>query len=430
MDGFTSLQVWLPGRDALEDGETLQYDSTAYDCMSSMSLEWPSLSFDILRDTLGAPRTLFPHSLFMVAGTQAAHAKLNYLAIMKVSNLSQGKHGRDHNGGKDDEMVVRDDSEEEDEEEAKLHIRKVAHTGSINRVRSMPQASHVIASWSENAQVQILNIQGLMNEIADELEPNTSVQGKIQKIAATQVHAHSSEGYALDWSPIADGHLVSGDCRANIHIWTPSTAGKWSVSAGMKGHNGSVEDLQWSPTEHTVFASCSVDKTIRIWDTREKSKAMITVEDAHTADINVISWNRSTQYMLASGGDDGALKVWDLRAFSAQQTGVDGPKPVADFVYHRKPVTSVEWCPNEASMLLTTGADHQLAVWDLAVERDPEEEAALGTGNAAAEGLPPQLLFIHAGQKDPKEGHWHSQIPGLIVSTAADGFNIFKPSNL
>lgn len=69
-------------------------------------------------------------------------------------------------------------------------------------------------------------------------------------------------------------------------------------------------------------------------------------------------------------------------------------------------------------------------VWDLALERDPEEEAALAPeGNAAApEDLPAQLLFLHAGQNDLKELHWHSQIPGLIVSTAGDGFNLFKVS--
>ena len=77
-------------------------------------------------------------------------------------------------------------------------------------------------------------------------------------------------------------------------------------------------------------------------------------------------------------------------------------------------------------------ADNQLAVWDLALERDPEEEAALAPeGNALAPAdLPPQLLFVHAGQTDLKEAHWHPQIPGLMLSTAGDGFNVFKPYNV
>lgn len=59
----------------------------------------------------------------------------------------------------------------------------------------------------------------------------------------------------------------------------------------LKGHKDSVEDLQFSPTQDFVLASCSVDKTIKLWDLRtDKWKPQMSFV-AHDADVNVISWN-------------------------------------------------------------------------------------------------------------------------------------------
>ena len=44
------------------------------------------------------------------------------------------------------------------------------------------------------------------------------------------MHAHSTEGYALAWSSVAEGRLASGDCRRGIHVWDPSGSGAWTVS--------------------------------------------------------------------------------------------------------------------------------------------------------------------------------------------------------
>jgi hypothetical protein len=75
-------------------------------------------------------------------------------------------------------------------------------------------------------------------------------------------------------------------------------------------------------------------------------------------------------------------------------------------LYERRgPITSVEWSPFEASTLVASAGDQQISLWDLSVERDPEEEAALALPSNAAvpDQVPPQLLFQHCGQTDMKE---------------------------
>ena len=39
-----------------------------------------------------------------------------------------------------------------------------------------------------------------------------------------------------------------------------------------------------------------------------------------------------------------------------------------------------------------------------------------------------KLLFVHQGMDDPKEAKYHPQIPGLVMTTAADGFSVFMPN--
>jgi len=113
-----------------------------------------------------------------------------------------------------------------------------------------------------------------------------------------------------------------------------------------------------------------------------------------------------------------------LTAF--HRTAAPEPLPVAFFTWHHAPITSIEWHPTEYSIFAASGSDDQITLWDLGVEDDDEMGGGMNETTSTGQEVPAQLLFVHQGQQDIKEVHWHPQIPGAVISTAADGFNIFK----
>ncbi|XP_050530467.1 glutamate-rich WD repeat-containing protein 1 [Daktulosphaira vitifoliae] len=419
-------QVYLPGHQMNEE-ESLVFDPSAYHMLHDVDSGLPCLSFDVIADDLGSNRNIFPHTMYLVAGSQAEKPKDNCVIVMKLSNLNAIK--KDESSSSEDSDVESDSSDEESNDQPVLQVSALPHFGTINRIRSTAVNGKVFgAVWSERGVVNMYDLNTKLKDV-EKAKRNRKI-GSVEKkkkhgkqapkrtlVEHKPLHSfsgHRDEGYALDWSDTTLGVLASGDCKGNIHIWKPSE-GSWTVDLrSLEGHKESVEDLQWSPNEPNVIASCSVDRSLRIWDTRlAPNKAnMLTIVDAHDNDINVINWNKK-EPLIVSGGDDGKLMIWDLRQFKKG-------KDLATFKHHTSAITTVEWNPDDSSVFASGGDDHQIAIWDLAVERDTTNE------QDDIKEIPPQLLFIHQGQEHIKELHWHPQVTGVLISTAQSGFNVFR----
>ncbi|XP_035236553.1 glutamate-rich WD repeat-containing protein 1 [Anguilla rostrata] len=413
-EGEGPNKVYVPGIEPLKPGEELEMDRSAYRLYHECQTGAPCLSFDVLRDEDGDGREQFPMSMLLCAGTQAESANLNRLLVMRMHNLYGTEKEKEEEESSDGES---DDDEEDEDKKPQLELAMVPHYGGINRVRVIQHGELSLAAvWSEKGQVEIFDLRPQLEAVHSSAAMETFL--KEQQKEATPIFSfsgHMTEGFAIDWSTKVPGRLASGDCKKNIHVWEPREDGSsWQIDQRpFSSHSKSVEDLQWSPTEATVFASCSVDQSIRVWDIRARPNSMLSADQAHSSDVNVISWNQTEPFLL-SGGDDGLLKVWDLRQF---QSG----RPVATFKQHSAPVTSVQWNPLDSSVFAASGADDVVSQWDLSVE-----SCDMGANADALKELPPQLLFLHQGQTEVKEIHWHPQVPGVLISTALSGFNVFR----
>lgn len=406
--------IYIPGVTQLGPDEVLEADPSTYDMLHWMSVDWPCLSFDILEDNLGDERRNYPHSTYMVTGTQAEKAKDNKIIVMKMSSLCKTLVNED-----DDEDL----SDDEIDGDPILETKFLSTPYTTNRIRVSPFArqtgQYLTASMSEGGEVYIWDVSPHFRSFDT---PGTVITKQMNRPVHTiQVHGRI-EGYALDWSPlIQTGSLLTGDISGRIHLTNRGQSNWVTDRTPFEGHQGSVEELQWSRSERSVFASAGTDGMVSIWDVRSKAhKPALSVKASNT-DVNVMSWNPKVSYLLASGHDDGQWGVWDLRSFKPKST----PSPVASFDFHKKAITSIEFHPTEDSTIAVASEDGSVSLWDLAVEADDEEVKQQMDTNGALNAFPPQYLFGHQ-QANTKEVHWHKQIPGTLVSTGSDNFCVWK----
>jgi len=100
-----------------------------------LPLAAPCLSFDIIPDDLGNSRADFPHTCYLVAGTQAETSAQNNVIVMKLSNMKRTFKEQKQTEDSDDS-----DSEDEDDQ-PDLEAASISHSGCVNRIRVLKYIS-------------------------------------------------------------------------------------------------------------------------------------------------------------------------------------------------------------------------------------------------------------------------------------------------
>lgn len=68
---------------------------------------------------------------------------------------------------------------------------------------------------------------------------------------------------------------------------------------------------------------------------------------------------------------------------------------IAEFKWHKKAITSIEWHPTDSSIIVASGEDDQTTIWDFSAEADIDEEHSNNHANENISSIPSQLMFIH-----------------------------------
>ena len=109
-----------------------------------------------------------------------------------------------------------------------------------------------MAYWNENGEIHISDL----TKEYEKLENNISSK---KREKAKEIVFHSDcEGFALNWNSKKIGQLATGNGKGNIEIFeNDENYTTWKKMLQYSYHKGSVEDIVFSPSEPTVFASCN-----------------------------------------------------------------------------------------------------------------------------------------------------------------------------
>lgn len=336
-----------------------------YDVLLTHGLEWPSLTINWL-PTIDTPNKSYLSLHKMVIGTHTSNTEQEYLMIAKTrlpiseKQLSSSDI-KDYNNK--DAITAFTKNENKIEIETKIN-----HQGEVNKARVKPQQYNIIATKPPCGEVHIFNYFKHPTTPTDkEVKPELRLQG------------HTQEGFGLNWSSMKDGYLVSGG-NDNCVLIYDTTSGKSSpVLSYINEHESAVNDVCFNKKVDYIFASCSDDKTIALYDYRQEKSICKTI--AHDNEVNSIDFCPGNEFILISCSSDQTCALWDLRNLQIK---------LHSFEHHQDKVIGVKWNCQHHNVFASFSDDRRVLVWDVA-----QIGGTIATSDN--EDGPSELIFTHGG---------------------------------
>lgn len=125
------------------------------------------------------------------------------------------------------------------------------------------------------------------------------------------INAHKNSVFTVKYSPDFL-YLISGSRDAHLKKW--DVANQYQLLNDVPAHLFAINDLFFHENGQ-IFASCSMDKSIKIWDfaTFKLLKVVDKARHAgHATSINKLLWTGFNSYLI-SASDDRKIAVWQIK---------------------------------------------------------------------------------------------------------------------
>ena len=190
-----------------------------------------------------------------------------------------------------------------------------------------------------------------------------------------RLNKHQGAVRGLAFNPYSAKLLASGAADGEVCIWDLSNPSQPSLYPAMKGGAAGSQNpitcLQWNPKVQHILATGTSAGSVVVWDLKKQRPVISFTDSGGRRRCSSIAWNPdiATQVMVASDDDASpSLQLWDLRNANA---------PLMELHGHSKGVCSLDWSPHDSSMLLSSGKDNKIVVWDMP-SRQPRHELLTG----------------------------------------------------
>ncbi len=166
---------------------------------------------------------------------------------------------------------------------------------------------------------------------------------------------HAVEVSAVAFSP--DGMLLAtGDDRGGVRLWQRNSAvGKWSLAHELTGHSRTITAIRFTP-DGTRLVTASGDRTCGQWDVASGQELRGLVLK-HPDWVSAMDVSPDGELAITAC-DDGTARVWRLA-----DAEVTGTLQSPDGVFN-----SVSFSPSGKMALVTSSAERQVKLWNLAGE--------------------------------------------------------------